>query len=181
MAASSAQYIQAILWICRPSRETTITRPQDYTAGQAKWQHERGSLETYSQEEVMHLRLDQFARPSRLKIFAFMFLTLPIVFGLSASADEKKPNILVIFGDDIGLTNISAYGQGVVGYTTPNIDRLAKEGLQFIDYYAERTAVRLGAQPSSPGNPRSEQAYQRSVYRVQPLAYKPAISPLRRR
>ncbi len=46
--------------------------------------------------------------------------------------DQKKtskPNILVIFGDDIGQTNISAYGQGVVGYQTPNIDRIAKEGM----------------------------------------------------
>jgi Sulfatase len=44
-----------------------------------------------------------------------------------------KPNILVIFGDDVGQTNISAYSSGVVGYKTPKIDRLAKEGMMFTD------------------------------------------------
>ena len=52
-----------------------------------------------------------------------------------------KPNILVIFGDDIGQTNISAYSFGVMGYRTPNIDRLAKEGLMFTDYYAENSCT----------------------------------------
>ncbi|APX74474.1 Arylsulfatase [Achromobacter insolitus] len=53
----------------------------------------------------------------------------------------KKPNILVIFGDDIGQANISAYTHGVVGYTTPNIDRIAKEGTLFTDYYAENSCT----------------------------------------
>lgn len=53
----------------------------------------------------------------------------------------EKPNILVIFGDDIGQTNISAYGQGVVGYKTPNIDRIAHEGMLFTDYYAENSCT----------------------------------------
>lgn len=52
-----------------------------------------------------------------------------------------KPNILVIFGDDVGQTNISAYSFGVVGYKTPNIDRIAKEGLMFSDYYAENSCT----------------------------------------
>ena len=55
--------------------------------------------------------------------------------------DGKKPNILVIFGDDIGQTNISAYSFGVVGYTTPNIDRIAREGMMFTDYYAENSCT----------------------------------------
>jgi hypothetical protein len=42
--------------------------------------------------------------------------------------NHKKPNVLVIFGDDIGQTNISAYSRGMMGYTTPNIDRIAREG-----------------------------------------------------
>ena len=53
----------------------------------------------------------------------------------------RKPNILVIFGDDIGQTNISAYSHGVMGYRTPNIDRLAKEGMMFTDYYAEQSCT----------------------------------------
>jgi hypothetical protein len=52
-----------------------------------------------------------------------------------------KPNILVIFGDDVGQTNISAYSFGVVGYHTPNIDRIAKEGMLFTDYYAENSCT----------------------------------------
>jgi len=55
--------------------------------------------------------------------------------------DTSKPNILVIFGDDIGQTNISAYSFGVLGYKTPNIDRLAKEGMMFTDYYAENSCT----------------------------------------
>jgi arylsulfatase A-like enzyme len=72
---------------------------------------------------------------------------MALALGLSgqagtAKADEtEKPNILVIFGDDIGQTNISAYGLGVVGYRTPNIDRIAKEGMLFTDYYAENSCT----------------------------------------
>jgi arylsulfatase A-like enzyme len=53
----------------------------------------------------------------------------------------RKPNILVIFGDDIGQTNISAYSFGVMGYKTPNIDRIAREGMMFTDYYAEQSCT----------------------------------------
>ena len=64
------------------------------------------------------------------------------VMALSATATAaEKPNILVIFGDDIGQTNISAYSMGVVGYKTPNIDRIAKEGMMFTDYYAENSCT----------------------------------------
>ena len=52
-----------------------------------------------------------------------------------------RPNILVIFGDDIGQTNISAYSFGLMGYRTPNIDRIAKEGMMFTDYYAEQSCT----------------------------------------
>ena len=55
--------------------------------------------------------------------------------------DTSKPNILVIFGDDIGITNLSAYSQGVVGYRTPNIDRIASEGMMFTDYYGENSCT----------------------------------------
>lgn len=53
----------------------------------------------------------------------------------------RKPNILVIFGDDIGQTNISAYSFGVMGFKTPNIDRIAKEGMMFTDYYGENSCT----------------------------------------
>ncbi len=55
--------------------------------------------------------------------------------------NNKKPNILVIWGDDIGRSNISAYTMGLVGYRTPNIDRVAKEGMIFTDYYSEQSCT----------------------------------------
>jgi arylsulfatase A-like enzyme len=56
-------------------------------------------------------------------------------------ADAGKPNILVIWGDDIGTTNLSCYGHGVMGYRTPNIDRLAREGMLFTDAYGEQSCT----------------------------------------
>ena len=53
----------------------------------------------------------------------------------------KKPNILVIWGDDIGWFNVSAYNHGIMGYQTPNIDRLAKEGALFTDAYAQQSCT----------------------------------------
>jgi arylsulfatase len=58
-----------------------------------------------------------------------------------AGPPAPHPNIVVIFGDDIGQTNVSAYSQGLVGYRTPNIDRVAREGMLFTDYYAEQSCT----------------------------------------
>ncbi len=57
------------------------------------------------------------------------------------TAQQKKPNILVIFGDDVGYFNISAYNLGMMGYKTPNIDRIAHEGALFTDYYAQQSCT----------------------------------------
>ena len=59
----------------------------------------------------------------------------------AARDSGKKPNILVIWGDDIGQSNISAYTFGLVGYRTPNIDRIAREGMMFTDYYGEQSCT----------------------------------------
>jgi arylsulfatase A-like enzyme len=59
----------------------------------------------------------------------------------NAATLAKKPNILVIFGDDVGITNLSCYSDGLMGYVTPNIDRIAKEGLRFLHYYAEQSCT----------------------------------------
>ena len=59
----------------------------------------------------------------------------------AASLAQDKPNILVIWGDDIGQSNISAYTMGLVGYQTPNIDRVANEGMIFTDYYGEQSCT----------------------------------------
>ena len=65
-----------------------------------------------------------------------------LVTALQLSAQQnKKPNILVIFGDDVGYFNISAYNLGLMGYKTPNIDRIAHEGAIFTDYYAQQSCT----------------------------------------
>jgi len=62
-----------------------------------------------------------------------------------------KPNIVIIWGDDIGQSDVSAYTFGLMGFQTPNIDRVAREGMLFTDYYAEGVA-RRGARTSSPAS-----------------------------
>ena len=57
------------------------------------------------------------------------------------AASGAKPNILVIFGDDVGIANISTYSNGLMGYETPNIDRIAREGLKAQHYYAEQSCT----------------------------------------
>ncbi|WP_295037473.1 arylsulfatase [Salinicola sp.] len=59
----------------------------------------------------------------------------------SGSQSSAKPNILVLWGDDIGQSNISAYTRGLMGYHTPNIDRVASEGMMFTDYYGEQSCT----------------------------------------
>ena len=61
--------------------------------------------------------------------------------GKPTNGKEKKPNILVIWGDDIGISNLSCYSHGLMGYKTPNIDRLAKEGMMFTDSYGEQSCT----------------------------------------
>src|SRR3954465_14089337 len=55
--------------------------------------------------------------------------------------DAERPNILVIWGDDIGITNLSCYSDGLMGYRTPNIDRIADEGMRFTDSYGEQSCT----------------------------------------
>ena len=54
---------------------------------------------------------------------------------------QKKPNILILWGDDIGYWNVSAYNQGMMGYRTPNIDRIAHEGALFTDWYGQQSCT----------------------------------------
>jgi len=58
-----------------------------------------------------------------------------------AAKAEGQPNIVVIWGDDIGISNLSTYSEGLMGYSTPNIDRIAREGMKFTDYYAEQSCT----------------------------------------
>ena len=107
---------------------------------------------------------------------ALLFATLALVLAVPShvAADDEsaqKPNILVIWGDDIGVSNVSAYHRGMMGGSTPNIDRIANEGILFTDYYAQqsctagRASFMLGQNPFRTGlltigMPGSEQGVQ---------------------
>src|ERR1700686_4875330 len=86
-------------------------------------------------------------------------IALSLTFSSAASAQTtaKKPNIVMIMGDDVGMWNISTYHQGMMGGRTPNIDRIANEGAKFTDYYAQqsctagRAAFILGQTPFRTG------------------------------
>ena len=70
-------------------------------------------------------------------------LAAATAFGMAAGAAvaQDKPNILVIWGDDIGQFNVSAYNNGMMGYRTPNIDRIAEEGALFTDWYGQQSCT----------------------------------------
>ena len=76
----------------------------------------------------------------RVLAASFLFVCIVMVSG-QALGQAEKPNILVIWGDDIGIFNISAYSHGMMGYQTPNIDRVANEGAIFTDFYAEQSCT----------------------------------------
>jgi arylsulfatase len=76
-------------------------------------------------------------RFEHLLLFAFFV----VVGSAQLSAQTSKPNILVIMGDDVGIYNLSTYHQGMMGYSTPNIDRIANEGGKFMNYYAQQSCT----------------------------------------
>jgi arylsulfatase len=83
---------------------------------------------------MKNLQTASFTRITALSVLAIFCFS-----AFAAAAD--KPNILVIWGDDIGYWNISAYNQGMMGYKTPNIDRIAKEGALFTDWYGQQSCT----------------------------------------
>src|SRR5262245_46844031 len=90
-------------------------------------------------------------------LFLLLLICMLLLMQSVHAQDTKKPNILVIMGDDIGQTNISAYSRGLMGFTTPNIDRIANEGGVFVNYYGQqsctagRAAFILGRSPFRTG------------------------------
>ena len=71
-----------------------------------------------------------------LGIISVLFLLMS-----SSMFAADRPNIVVLWGDDIGIGNISHWNRGQMGYMTPNIDRIAKEGVSFTDYYGEQSCT----------------------------------------
>jgi len=81
-------------------------------------------------------------KPRYLKwMFAFVLMAMALFVVVPNTFAADKPNIVIIWGDDIGQSNLSAYTMGLMGYRTPNIDRVAKEGMMFTDYYAEQSCT----------------------------------------
>ena len=68
-------------------------------------------------------------------------LGLALAVPMIAQSASDKPNVLVIWGDDIGQFNVSAYNMGMMGYKTPNIDRIAQEGAKFTDWYGQQSCT----------------------------------------
>jgi Sulfatase len=78
----------------------------------------------------------------RISCLSSAIVALPLAFGGAALAQTPaKPNIVMIMADDVGIWNISAYHRGMMGGSTPNIDRIAKEGPLFTDYYAQQSCT----------------------------------------
>ncbi|QTN38743.1 arylsulfatase [Cryomorphaceae bacterium] len=71
----------------------------------------------------------------------WLFTLAAALISSATAFGQKQPNILVLWGDDVGQSNISAYTMGMVGYRTPNIDQIAKDGVIFTDYYAEQSCT----------------------------------------
>ncbi len=69
-------------------------------------------------------------------------ITAVVTASLPAAAQQQqKPNIVIIWGDDIGISDVSAYSHGLMGFKTPNIDRIANEGMIFTDFYGEQSCT----------------------------------------
>src|SRR5579872_5645571 len=106
----------------------------------------------------MHKRHQKREPRMKRRILVTVLAAVVLAIAGAASAQTpRKPNILVIMTDDVGIWNISAYHRGMMGGSTPNIDRIAKEGALFTDYYAQqsctagRAAFILGQTPFRTG------------------------------
>jgi arylsulfatase len=125
-------------------------------------------------------------RDPRKALVALLAAAALLVLGAAPAAAQTKPNILVIFGDDVGVWNVSAYHRGMMGGRTPSIDRLATEGAVFTDYYGQqsctagRAAFLLGQTPfrtgllkvGMPGAPQGIQAKDPTIAELlKPLGY----------
>ena len=120
------------------------------------------------------------------RIGSWLVAVTLVLMTASTAAAQDRPNVLVIWGDDVGWSNVSAYNLGIMGYETPNIDRIADEGAMFTDWYAQqsctagRAAFILGQHPFRTGlltigMPGSEQGIQESMPTIadllKPLGY----------
>ena len=80
-------------------------------------------------------------KPVLKALTVFLAVAAVLVMAAGPAGAQQKPNIVVIMGDDIGWFNIGAYHQGMMAGRTPNLDKLAAEGMRFTDYYAEASCT----------------------------------------
>ena len=85
--------------------------------------------------------IDRYPRLLLIAALALLGLQSTQAASPAEQKEQKKPNVLVIWGDDIGVHNISAYNHGIMGYKTPNIDQIAREGAMFTDAYAQQSCT----------------------------------------
>lgn len=88
-----------------------------------------------------HSSLNQLQRAGTWATVGTVLAAGAVASGVQPAKAQEKPNILVIFSDDIGMWNISAYHRGMMGGSTPNIDRIANEGALFTDYCAQQSCT----------------------------------------
>jgi len=109
-------------------------------AGAAAVSADSGGSTPSSEESVSDMnRL--LTRTMPIITTALAIAAFGICVGKAGAQPQQRPNILVIWGDDIGWYNVSAYNMGVMGYRTPNIDRIAREGAMFTDWYAQQSCT----------------------------------------
>src|SRR6476660_3418116 len=82
-----------------------------------------------------------FHRVALALALGVLYFIHPSAYAEDKKTETKKPNILVIMGDDVGWFNIGAYHRGIMSGKTPNLDKLASEGMLFTDYYAEASCT----------------------------------------
>src|SRR6476619_7627988 len=86
-------------------------------------------------------RMESKPRFLRKYVVGLSTMLLALAWLVAPAAAQQKPNIIMIMGDDIGWFNIGAYHQGMMASRTPNLDKLAAEGMRFTDYYAEASCT----------------------------------------
>ena len=145
---------------CHPCAKVGAKNRRSGSGGNQKHYHFFGTRTRKVKTERVNQQLSGEERCGMklLRLFAVITaLSLTAIAQTPAQAQQKQPNIVVIWGDDIGFWNISAYSRGMMGYQTPNIDRIANEGALFTDTYAQqsctagRAAFILGQSPFRTG------------------------------
>ena len=137
---------------CRPTYASCWTRRAD---ADSPWTQEPGAAGLREGELNADIRPKGGFEMTKMYLFAGAIVAVSMGMPATpAMAQAKKPNIVIIWGDDIGQSNVSAYSRGVMGYQTPNIDRIAREGMMFTDYLRRAELHRRpGVVPDRPVRP----------------------------